>query len=199
MYYLYDYLDLRPNADMKTINDRYFEYTNIYSDDSSTHEYRKEERRNINRVVAILRDPIKVEMYKNANNLGAATLCTPEIKDKVIGKYLEALKNDLLTSRYSTKWYNHNKEECIISLIEEYVIPNNISESELLNMIEGINTIVYLSLDFAEGLVDESNVKEEVQNESENLEKKEIPSELVFMAIAFFAIIFIIAIINSVS
>lgn len=103
MYYLYDYLDLRPNADMKTINDRYFEYTNIYSDDSSTHEYRKEERRNINRVVAILRDPIKVEMYKNANNLGAATLCTPEIKDKVIGKYLEALKNDLLTSRYSTK------------------------------------------------------------------------------------------------
>lgn len=66
-------------------------------------------------------------------------------------------------------------------------------------MIEGINTIVYLSLDFAEGLVDESNVKEEVQNESENLEKKEIPSELVFMAIAFFAIIFIIAIINSVS
>lgn len=194
MYYLYDYLDLHPDADTQTINERYFEYANLYSESSSTYEYRKEERRNINRVVAILRDPIKVEMYKDANDLGTMTLSTSEIKEKITGRYLEALKNDLLASRFSIRWYNHNKEECIISLIEEYVIPNNISEIELLNMIEGINSVVYLSFDFAEGLVDEPNVKEE--NKNENLEKKEIPSELVFVSIAFFVIIIFVFFLN---
>lgn len=163
MYYLYDYLDLHPKADEKTISNRYYEYTKIYAEGASTYEYRKEERRNINRAVAILRDPIKVEMYNHANNIGTITLCPPELKEKISEKYLEALKEDLLASKFSTRWYNHNKEGCIISLIEEYVIPNIIGEMELLNIIESLNTVNSLEILF---------VKERPVHSSENVDEQ---------------------------